>query len=205
MTALFKQLCPHLNQSQTCFEVWRQRIALQQPKCALRKCVSLTQGLSPGMQSTASQLSTAAKPSEEVQTYRCDGCYPLPHLQVCQSQRGFSLCSSKTRLGPWTYVGRGLIQSTEDGTLTITEITSGIASPPNSSGIRNGLTSAPRSQPRHHSPAGATLSVNQGIRLHSTSFSEHRQSFQDMRNETRYRYPLLPRWGALLGHSAVKP
>ena len=133
-----------------------------------------------------------------------------PHCLICRCAKVkgaciTSFCSSKTRLGPWTYVGRGLIQSTEDGTLTITEIDSGIASPPNSSENRDGLASAPRSQPRHHSPAGATLSDNQGIRLHFTSFPKHRQSFRDMQNETRYRNPLLPRWGALLGQSSVKP
>ena len=57
----FKQLCPHLNQSQKCCEVWRQTIALHQ--CALRKSISLTRGLSPGMHTTASQSSTAAEPS----------------------------------------------------------------------------------------------------------------------------------------------
>ena len=133
-----------------------------------------------------------------------------PHCLICRCAKVkgaciTSLCSSKTRLGPWTYVGRGQIQSTEDGTLTITEIKSGIASPPNSSGNRDGIASAPRSQPRHHSPAGATVSVNQGIRLHSTSFSEHRQSFQGTQIETGIETLCLPRWGAFLGQSSVKP
>ena len=182
-------------------------VALHQPECALRKCVSLTQGLSPGMQSTASQSSTAAA---LLRKFKYISVMAAPRCLICRCAKVkgayiTSLCSSKTRLGPWTYVGRGLIQSAENGTLTITEINSGIASPPNSSGNKDGPALAPRSQPGHRSPAGAPLSVNQGIRLHSTSFSKHRQSFRDMQNETRYRNPLLPRWGALLGQSSVKP
>ena len=45
------------------------------------------------------------------------------------------------------------------------------------------------------SPAGATLSVNQGIRLHSTSFSEHRQSFQGTQIETGIETLCLPGGG----------